>query len=300
MRPILFFPGWTTLLAGYWMASGLEWPLEVNWFPQTDKTLIKNFLGFGAAMGSIFIFNQLEDIESDQLNHKLFLLGEGFIAESSGWFFAIILATASLILSWFVGIQLLIIIICFLVISGYAYNYPPLTCKNYPIRGLFANMAMGALAFLAGWIVVEPLNLAAVIQGLPFLGYNTALYLLTTLPDAAGDKDTDKITIAVRLGYRTTLFIGFAVFFVTLVLSFFLENYLIFWLCVLLIPFGLIALFRQTLSATVLLLKMGILFFSLSVCCKFPLFFVMMIAAFVVSRWYYRRRFNLVYPTFGG
>lgn len=282
------------------MAESFIWPAHFVTLPHWDAKFCAGFLSFGAAMGSIFIFNQLEDIESDRRNNKLFLLGDGYISETNGWRFAWFLAAVSITLSMLVSLHMLLVNITFLVVSGYAYNYPPLECKNFPFRGLLANILMGGLAYFGGWAIAGPLNIEAVIAGIPVLGYNTALYLLTTLPDAAGDKDSDKVTIAVKLGFKVTLYVSLLLFALALVAAILLQNQLIFWLSVLLLPLGLNAIIRRSLSNAIVLLKMGILFFSIAVCIKFPLFLAMMIVAFVLSRWYYRRRFNYLYPTFSG
>ena len=79
-RPVLFFPGWVTMLAGYYTATGesisgfpIPWELEpVFW----DETVFLALVMLGAAMGGCFIFNQLKDVDTDRKNNKLFLIGQ--------------------------------------------------------------------------------------------------------------------------------------------------------------------------------------------------------------------------------
>ncbi|MFZ0390947.1 MAG: hypothetical protein WAN36_10865, partial [Calditrichia bacterium] len=59
-------------------------------------------------------------------------------------------------------------------------------------------------------------------------------------------------------------------------------------------------LFRRTVAAAVVSIKLSIFFFSLILCFKFPLYFLLMVAVFLLTRFYYRKRFQFDYPNFRG
>ncbi|RMH96299.1 MAG: hypothetical protein D6681_12455 [Calditrichaeota bacterium] len=303
-RPILFFPGWTTLLAGYMAARGVHtrffspgelvhpWP-----FPAPLMLLM---IAFAAAMGGCFILNQLQDVATDRRNHKLFLLGEGVIPPSHGYAEAALLILLALAVGAGMGGALLSVLIIFVVVTGYLYNYPPFVWKDYPLRGLLANMAMGWLAFALGWLLVEPAGGALVGASLPYLLYNTALYLLTTVPDMAGDAQAQKVTFPVRYGLRRTLRLSGVGLFLALIVAGVLGDQLLLGAGLLASPFFLRAVLRETVASVVVAVKMGIFFLSLMVCVKFPCFLIMIAAAFIVTRFYYKQRFGIDYPNFKG
>ena len=66
MRPILFFPGWTTLLAGYFSALGFLGMANGRFLDAGlvfwNGRLLLALAAFGAAMGGSFIINKLQDI----------------------------------------------------------------------------------------------------------------------------------------------------------------------------------------------------------------------------------------------
>jgi len=47
-------------------------------------------------------------------------------------------------------------------------------------------------------------------------------------------------------------------------------------------------------------IKMAILFFSLIICLKFPIYFIVMVIVFYLTKYYYRVRFQYDYPNFKG
>lgn len=105
-RPILLFPGWATMLAGYFAAKEqppLLWPLAGGAeFLFWNKTVALAIAAFGGAMSGSFILNQLRDLASDRQNNKLFILGKGFIPVSHGYGESLLLLATSLV----VGISL--------------------------------------------------------------------------------------------------------------------------------------------------------------------------------------------------
>lgn len=303
-RPILFFPGWTTLLAGYFSAVAYQSSLPalaIAW--QGDAItgrLGLMLIAFAAAMGASFILNQLKDLHTDRENHKLFFLGEGMISQKSAYIETGILLLLALILGAFLHLRVLAILSLFVLVTGYLYNYPPLQMKNFPVRGLLANMAMGWLAFVAGWAMLDEFSVEMVEISLPFLLYNSGLYLLTTIPDADGDRATGKTTIAVKLGTVATIWLSNALFVGTSLSGFWLGSTFFAAVSLLILPFMVIATVSRKVEHVIVAVKMGIFFFSLAICVKFPPLLAIILGAFFLTRYYYRKRFDLDYPSFKG
>ncbi len=302
-RPILFFPGWATMLAGYYTATSetqqlFHSPVKINpiWW---DYPIILCVIAFGCAMGGSFILNQLQDIATDRKNNKLFLVGNGLVSISQGYRESIVLIVLSLLVSIIIGWEILFVNSGFILVTGYIYNFPPFKLKSYPIWGLLANMVMGWFAFVLGWLLLRPFGWFMLYSSLPFLAYNTSLYLLTTLPDMEGDTETAKITFPIKFGFGNTCRLSLLFWIGGLLFSIVLMNQFLIAISLIVAPFYIRFIKNQTTLTASQTLKMGIFFFSLGVCFKFPLFLGLILIAFFVTRLYYLKRFGIKYPTFG-
>ncbi len=303
-RPILFFPGWTTLLIGVLCAMGVfgadsgagsRWSL-IWW----DTQIVLSMLIFAAAMGGCFILNQLQDVETDRKNGKLFFFGEGFISRKQGYLQAAILIGVSILGAALLNGAVLAAVIVFNLITGIMYNYAPYNFKSYPIRGLIANSLMGWLAFVIGWLVIRGPGAEMVIASVPYLFFNTGLYILTTMPDASGDAASGKQTISTRYGLRTSLFAAAFLYLLGGLSAIALGD----WFAMVILHLALIflvrAVFTHKMPHVVVALKMGVFFLSLGICIKFPLFLGLIAGAYFLTRFYYKERFHLEYPSFRG
>lgn len=303
-RPMLFFPGWNTLIAGYLVAreevrfgrlilSGeFSWNLWVG-------NLVLIMLIFAAAIGGSFILNQLQDVESDRRNSKLFLICKNYVSARAAFTESILLIAASLVVSFLLNRQAFYLI-ALGTISGYFYNYPPFQCKNRPLPGLALNSLVGWIAFGLGWVLVQNINAVFLLRSLPYLFLNTGLYLLTTIPDAAGDCEAKKITFCVRYGTETTIWFAVGLFFLSFVSGIVLGDALIFIINLLTFFWVIQLLRKQNIAAVLKVVKMAIFFFSVAICFKFPAYFLLMVFLFYLTKFYYRKRFRFDYPNFRG
>jgi len=301
-RPILYFPGWATLIAGYFAAfSGFNFLRDgVNHLIGVDSRLLIGLVAFGAAMGGSFILNQLADVETDRNNNKLFFFGEGLISVQTGFIESFLLIFVALFLGLKVHWMLTIAIALFILITGYLYNFAPFNYKNKPIAGLVMNMLMGWLAFIIGWLLIKPIGMAALVQSLPFLFFNTGLYFLTTLPDVRGDREAGKITFPVKYGFGKTVYFSFVAFLISLLISILLQNYFLIFVALLSLPFYALLIVKKDISRAILTVKYGITFFCLMISVLYPLFFLILFVIFFATRVYYKFRFDFQYPTFNG
>ncbi len=304
-RPMLFFPGWSTLLAGYMVVSGqnnLQSFLAdrgVIWqFP--ESSVFYSALAFAAAMGASFILNQLHDVETDRHNEKLFLLEGKHIGKPAAIVESTLLILISMGFSLLVNSEILFLNIAFIFITGYLYNFPPFEFKNRPWWGSLLNMLMGWIAFALGWTIVGNLNLQLLLYSLPYFFLNSGLCFLTTLPDMGGDRAANKTTLSVRYGIKLTIWLSIFSYVASLISGLLLSDRLILLIDLLTLWWILRMAFKPTVSAAVKVVKMAILFFSLAVCTRFPFYFVVMILIFFFTKFYYRQRFQFDYPNFRG
>ncbi len=302
LRPMLFYPGWSTLLAGYLIVFKDQWFLKPDQWSQIDFSLLGQlFLVFAMAMGGSFLLNQLADVESDLKNQKLFLISEGHLKRHMVWLEVLVLFALALIGAFRLSFPIFANLLLFMIITGYFYNFAPFKFKDRPWWSLWANMAMGFLAFVLGWLAVftKP-NVQLLVDALPYLFFNTALYLFTTLPDVEGDRIANKQTLAVRFGFNKVVWGAFAFYLLSLVSALLLQDRLALLVVLPALPFFMLTIKQKNIPATIRATKFSILFFALSICLKIPFYFILMLVGFYFTRWYFKRRFNYDYPNFQG
>lgn len=301
LRPMLFFPGWVTLFSGYFIAYR-----NILYFKQVQIQAVDLvevgllLLLFGAAMGASFLLNQLKDVESDSLNDKLFIVAGGYLTlKAIRWEIGILLLIALFLASNF-SVMIFILTLGFIFLTGYLYNYKPFTLKDSPFSSLIANALMGWCAFAIGWSVNNELSWYVVFDALPYLFLNTALYFFTTLPDMEGDRAAAKNTIAVLYGKKLTIRLAFLFFTLSIISAILNQDWMILSVLLMSATFFIQTLRNYSISSTVQTTKYSIAFFTLVICFKLPYFFILMLAGFFGTRWYFKRRFNYDYPNFNG
>jgi 4-hydroxybenzoate polyprenyltransferase len=302
LRPMLFFPGWSTMLAGYFSVLTFQ-SLRFGVLPGKELWVVipALFLSFAALMGSTFILNQLRDVDSDRENHKLFLISDGFISPGAAVTEAVILAVLAFITGFLISLQILILYLIFFVLTGLCYNFYPCRMKDSPWKSLIANALMGWLAFAIGWAASHPWDWQVVlIDALPYLLINTALYLFTTLPDVEGDRVSNKNTFAVTAGVGPVITAAFVLFSIGALATIINSDLLAGFIYLASMPFFLAAVTRRAVPEAVRATKFTILFFAVAVCSQMAVYFLLMLGGFFATRFYFRHRFNFDYPNFSG
>jgi 4-hydroxybenzoate polyprenyltransferase len=297
LRPVLFFPGWSTMLLGAWYAFALQngsYPeLFVMLFPFLDVMLL--LLAFAAVMGASFVLNQISDADTDRINEKLHFIPRGMIGPRIALIYGGLLAFAGLLIFAIFFQGAFIAALLFFVLTGIFYNFGAFALKQSLLGGFIANLLMGLLAFAIGFTAFIDLSLPALaLSAWPLGLVNSGLYLLTTLQDKSGDEQTGKQTVATIFGESRSLR-GAAL----LVASGSVFLPLTSWGALFLLPVVVFvpALFWQTrLQTGIYLLRTMIIIQGLAVSLYWPWFLLMGGMIFVLSRYYYARRFGMVYP----
>jgi 4-hydroxybenzoate polyprenyltransferase len=301
LRPILFFPGWSTMLAGYFIAYNnliflpLILPAEISY-----SRIILLLISYGMLMGSIFVLNQLCDVESDHQNKKLFFIAEGMISPRNALMEVVVLAGISIGTGFLLSPAVGTAYILFFIIAGLLYNYRPFRLKDRPWGSLAANALMGGLAFMIGWLAVQPVGTVILLDILPYLCFNTALYFFTTFPDIEGDRAAAKRTLAVIFGHRRIIVVSFTVYVAGALSALLLNDMQAGFFYLLSLPFFVQTIRTKEIAASIRATKFGILFFALSVCLKWPVYFAVMVTGYFGTRIYFKHRFGMSYPNFLG
>jgi len=311
LRIPLLVPVWTIVLLGWITGRPETVPGGIlvtgAWDDPNVKRLMLSLVGFSLIVAFIYVVNQIVDIESDRINHKLFLLPHGFVSVRTAWVLALACALAGMIIALRGGWTLVVLFSLGLLL-GVMYNLPPVRLKDRPIGGVIANcLGHGALTYLIGWYAAHCMHAdvwATLRTGLlasvsPALA-NGAVFLASTIPDAQGDQATGKVTFCVRYGLRTTSVCA-SLLCAGALAGVFLMPYhqwvmgatavvslaLFAWLAV----SGRREMAYQAFRWPVLLL-------SATIAVMTPLYGVALLSTYVLSRIYYRHRFGIEYPTF--
>ena len=302
-RPVLFFPVWTVFFAGLIAAqipdfgafSRAEW-LHVQ-EPLKSGRFWLSFLAITPVMAAVFIINQFTDAQSDLENNKLFLLAHGIVPKRAAVAEALLFLLVGLGAAAAVSRTGLALALLLVLVTGAAYSLPPFLWKDRPFPGLVVNITGAMLTFFFGWQTVARLGLQAFQHSLPYMFAVGAVYLLTTILDRRGDRAIGKITFAVRFGESCTVRWALAFEGLCLAWAWWHRDPVIFFPALFSLPFFLLLVFRYSESRVVPATRFPILFLSLAVAFYVPEYLLLMLGVYLLSKWYYRERFHLHYPS---
>ncbi|MDR0331779.1 MAG: UbiA family prenyltransferase [Chitinispirillales bacterium] len=302
LRLPLLAPVWTVLMLG-WIAGNAEarvWGVSYG-------SLFINLFGFSLVVASIYVINQIEDIESDRINRKLFLLPQGIISIPAAWALAVICAAGGFAVALTQGVWMFSLFALGFVI-GILYNSPPASLKNRPIGGWIANsLGHGAITFLVGWLsakggagMTPELFAPGLLSSLAPAFANGAVFLATTVPDADGDRQTGKRTFCVAYGAKATAAAAAAMCALALAASFLIENRFYVMAIPAALSLWVFVNFAVTMKqeAAFHSFKWPVFLLSAFVMLYVPVYGALVLVTFLGSRLYYKLRFGIVYPTF--
>jgi len=291
-RPILLIPAWTVYLH---YGAACRSPGYIGVYPDGAAGVHLAILTLITA--AAYVFNQIFDIASDRANDKLYFLPRNIITLPTAWIYYAFLTIAGLSMSVLVEPGILPASAA-LVSLGILYSAPVIRMKDRPLAGLLANAA--AFGLLIPWMAARTCPEAAVsVRALPYFLAVAAGYVLTTIPDRAGDAATGKRTVAVILGQTGSLWLAVILALSTTFVSLWLGNYeMAATAFVTVIGAGcLVASFNaKWLIATS---KLPILVLTVFAAVHFPLYFIILLLTIVLTRLYYNRRFGIIYPKMG-
>lgn len=296
-RPTLFFPVWIMTVAGY--AGFYRFNEQLIWWDWSfDWKILVNFIAITLAAGATFIINQLQDVETDKINRKLFLISESYIRPQIARIIAYSVIAMTLLFFFIYSWQIFITMTGVVLVWGYLYNYRPFVWKDKPVWGMIDNVLSGLFLYLTGWSLAGYGQWKAFLYAIPYLTAWLAVSALTTVPDVAGDKKANKRTFAIQFGVKGTIWLAVGCLALSLGLGIYLNDPVISLSALLAAPLFIIMLFKPTEAWVLRSIRYPMLFIALALCTEFPWLFVALVVNFYLSRLYYSVRFNLNYPTF--
>ncbi len=295
LRPTLFYPVWTVALAGHWAQARTTPAMQGG---AVSETLVALYLaGLTLVLGASFLINQTMDIQSDQLNNKLYLIANGSISLRAAYLETALLCAIPILTMLFFRRDLALLLVAAFLTTGWAYSLPPLSLKDRPIGGGLTNFLGGLTIFSYGWCLQAGCSLAMLLHSLPYLLAVLAVYFLTTIPDRHGDAAAAKITAAVQWGTPKTILAGFLAELGAVATAAWMRDPIILTASLLALPFFIRTVLKQDEGSVQQTCKYSILFLSLIMCIRFPVYLFFIILVFFASKWYYRVRFAVNYPS---
>jgi len=122
------------------------------------------------------------------------------------------------------------------------------------------------------------------------------VHILTTIPDKEGDKATGKKTIGVIFPMRAALFTALISFGGAALVAHYSNILPLMIIGVISATLALTALVTANLQIILAAAKIPILLLTLLAGYFYPIYFLFIVALLFLTRAYYKRRFNVVYP----
>lgn len=296
LRPMILIPVWLFLLLGYHF--GAE-SVSLSYSPRLPSSrLLVTFLAFTGLVAGIYIMNQVADRVSDARNRKCFFVADGIISVGRAWVYIAILFLAALAVSVLFSWEYRAIIVLSIVL-GFLYNLRPFHFKGRAFLDILSNaIGNGLLNFGIGWAVVAPLTagVGMYLHAIPYMLAVAGVFTNTTVADMEGDIVAGEKTTAIFMGRRWSGLLALCFMLASALTALFLRD----WFCLgasgLSLPFFLLALFNNKTRWFMVSYKVTTLIFALVACLLFFWFLPILIGCILVTKWYYRVRFNLKYP----
>ena len=288
-RPMLVIPIWTVYLhfvAFSFTDSYINLKIDI----QSIIHLIFLTLIFKGS----YVINQIFDIESDRQNDKLYFLPRGLISIKTAWVYFAILSGSGLVIAYLQNI-LSATLAAAIVLLGILYSIPGIKLKDRPTSGMLANaVAYGILVPLVALTGrYSPEN------GLAMIPYFLAIasgYILTTIPDISGDAATGKKTVAVVLGEKAALWLGLLAGLATMASSILTENWELAGVSGITLIIVVVLLLSFNNRLLLLACKLPILLLTLFAGIHFPAYLIILLLTTALTRFYYKKRFDVIYP----
>ena len=290
-RPMLQVPIWTV----YLVCLHYHHRLSGQSFDGVDLLIMASLslLFTGAAY-----LNQVYDKESDRLNRKPGFLERGLLRPDSLLNGAVAVLLLPLAVAPLISLTTFLIF-AQLVLLAYVYSVPPLRLKDRPLGGLFGN------AYAPGFLVSMAVMPEITVDNAGLLGWDNPFYftlavggtyVLTTIPDRAGDAATGKRTPAVVLGRSGALAVAPLLMLGAAWIALRSGHDILLYLALVGTLLALLALVVRSGRVVLLAAKLPVLLLTLLAGYYYPIYLAFIVALIIGCRIYYRRRFDVVYP----
>jgi len=293
-RPVLMPPVWTIVLLA--AAHGKQ-----SFFNSLQAESLRTWTGLVLCFclyGGVYIFNQVFDVESDRLNDKLYFLPRNILSIRSALVQYGAITGIALAGGWWMG-EIWFYTTVAITVLGIAYSAPLIRLKDRPFGGLLANaIGHGTLVYYLGSALSRPDSVPVWGASSSYALAVAGLYVLTTIPDRAGDQTTGKKTISTRFGPRAAAVIAAVLILAAGVVGIFHNQWPLVISAGISLPFFALTTACETFCGSAV--RVALLSLSFFACLAFWPYVFVLVAIYLSTRWYYRRRFGVSYPRMSG
>ena len=257
------------------------------------------FVLFSFSVASVYILNQLVDIDVDKANGGLPLLAKGNVSKCSAQISACVCAAIGVTAPLFKHPVLSVFAVAALV-SGIAYCLPPFRLSGRPGCDFITNATgFGIIAFGAGWLLSgAPFTLVSFsTSALPYFLLMCAVSISSTIPDYCGDKKYGKNTTAVVLGILKAHLLATFFLCLAMIAALITRHYIPFVCALGAFPFYMIYFFKRDDRVMEATYKIGG-----GLCMAFasflmPIFGGAAIVVTILTLIYFKKRHRINYPS---
>jgi 4-hydroxybenzoate polyprenyltransferase len=291
LRPLILIPAWGFYLIGAAQGRGATMPTTTG-LPSPIA-----LLSLTSILVCAYLLNQVFDRETDEKNDKCFYLSRGIfrvrtlIIMAAVFFLVAAYAfqgVVSPIQRWTLLLSLALSLL---------YSLPPIRLCARPFLDMLANaFGYGGCAVVMGFGAYQSSAADAMAVSVPYVLLVASTFLHTTILDVEGDRASGKISTAVFIGERRSTNLA-AFFHLLAVLSAFVtSNFVAIVVSGLTVPASIHALKTGTRSASTILVQANTLVVAVVAAFFWPVFGAVLVPLVLLARFYYHRRFGIIYP----
>lgn len=297
LRPTLFIPLWSLMLAGY-LRAATDGPLP-PFILKPPAPLLLGIAPLSMLMGFVHILNQIADVESDAANKKLYLVAGGYVRMKFLVLEMALLMAGAWAAAWLAyrGDPLPPIILAASAALGVIYSVRPIRLKGRPFLDLLANaFGYGVLAFGMGWLAAGRGAEGMWIGSIPYFLSVGSIFVNTTLPDLKGDLASGDRTIGAVLGMRGSMILSSALLGCALASGAALRDPIALGAVLISLPAHVKMVASRSVPSILAANKWGVLSLSIAVGIFAPVYLLWLAFIILMTRLYYKHRFGIKYP----
>ncbi len=297
LRPPLFFPVWIATAAGLGVGHWVSEP-ELFWRIGWNGWIVLLFAGMTLLSGSAFVLAQVAQAGARSPERSLSVIDKGTLspdrARRLAWIY---LAVGLVLILPSGGISVLAALVLFLAWGGLDSAIPSIWRAN-PLVQTARHLLTAASLFYAGWGASGASLTASLALALPYILGFGAIGALVTLssgaPSPSGSSRPGALRLMVTLLAATAAVVG------ALMQGYGNGDPVVSTAAALILPFFVVALIYRRDIDTARTVRYALLIVAIFVGARYPLLFIPLVLNFYLCRYYYQRRFGVVYPTFQG
>tara|TARA_Y100000994_G_scaffold245349_1_gene246808 strand:- start:150 stop:1145 length:996 start_codon:yes stop_codon:yes gene_type:complete len=295
------FGVWAMVCIGMYIGDLINNSVDINSTTLSIPTSIL-FLGISFICASIFIANQIHDLEVDKINNKAIII-DNFITIDFSKKILFFLLPIGFLLIIFIDFLVFLPMFLLYLICGMLFTNQNFNFKQNIFMNFLFYIALAFLLILSGLIysrndmsIISLFSLSLKFIFLFLLIYG-AVVLAINILDQEGDRQNNRITIPQNIGVRFTSIIAFLMCLFSFFIGLYLKEPLSVVCSISSIPFFLYLIFRGKEKDVIRSIRYPILLINFYLFMIYPLLFYPIVITYYISKYYYWHRFSLHYPT---